>query len=136
MATAPIDVVREIFRCFIFDEDPFPLLADDIVWEVPMLDSPLEAFRGHLGVADFFRRWLGTWEDYKIELEAAIEAPDGRIITYFTEHGRGRMSGAPVKMSPVGLWTVSDGKVTHYRGYTNRDAAQAAAGLSRERTRS
>jgi ketosteroid isomerase-like protein len=130
MDPAPIDVVRELYRRFIFDESPFDLLADDIVWEVPMLDQPEGAFRGHYGVADFFRRWLGTWDDYKIELERVVEAPDGRVVSFFTEKASGRRSGAQVQLSPVGLWTVRDGKVVHYKGYTDRSEGLRAAGFS------
>jgi ketosteroid isomerase-like protein len=126
---APIDVVRELYRRFIFDEDPFDLLADDVVWEAPILDQPEDAFRGHIGVADFFRRWLGTWDYYKIELESVVEAPDGRIVSFFTEKASGRRSGAQVQLSLLGLWTVRDGKVAHYKGYTDRREGLRAAGL-------
>jgi ketosteroid isomerase-like protein len=129
MAAAPLDVVQEIYRRFIFDEDPFELFADDVVWEVPMLDQPEDAFRGHYGVADFFRRWLGTWDYYRIELERAIEAPDGRIVTFFTERAQGKGSGVEVQMKPLGIWTINDGLVSHYKGYLDRDEGLREAGI-------
>src|SRR3954451_5335361 len=110
MDGAPIDVVREIYRRFIFDEDPFDLMAEDIVWEVPMFDQA-EPFIGHYGRADFFRRWLGTWDHYRIDLEKTMEAPDGRIVTFFAERARGRGSGVEVETRAAGTWTVDAGKV-------------------------
>ena len=130
MSPAPIDVVREVYRRYIFDEDPFDLLAEDVVWEVPMLDQPEGAFRGHYGVADFFRRWLGTWDHYRIDLEQAREMSDGRIFTLFIERARGKGSGVEVQMKPAGIWTVREGKVVHYRGFLDRADALREAGLA------
>jgi ketosteroid isomerase-like protein len=118
--TAAVDIVTEVCRRFADDEDPFELLADDVVWEVPMFDHD-ESFHGHLGVAEFFRRWLGTWEGYEFELEEMHPCTDGRVVTLFTERGRGRGSGVPVEIRPLGVWTVADGKVVAYRGYMDRD---------------
>jgi ketosteroid isomerase-like protein len=110
-------------------EDPFPLLDENVVWEVPMFDQPEDSFNGHAGVAEFFRRWLGTWENYELTIEDVIETPDGRVVTLFREAGRGRTSGAPVELRVVGVWTVANGRVSHYRGYTDREEGLRAAGL-------
>ena len=125
---AALEVVTEVCRRFSDNENPFELLAEDITWKVPMLDQQ-EAFCGHRGVAEFFRRWLGTWEGYEFELEELRVAADGRIVSLFTERGRGRGSGAPVTIRPLGIWTVQNGKVTHYRGYMDRSEGLREAGL-------
>jgi ketosteroid isomerase-like protein len=131
--TAAVQVVAEICRRFAEDEDPFPLLAEDITWKVPMLDQ-VEPFCGHRGVAEFFRLWLGTWEGYRFELEEIHETEDGRIVTLFTESGRGRGSGAPVALNALGIWTVEGGKVVHYHGYMDRDEGLRAAEHPRQPT--
>ena len=41
--------------------------------------------------------------------------------TPLTERGRGRGSGAPVEIHPLGIWTVDAGKVVAYRGYMDRE---------------
>jgi ketosteroid isomerase-like protein len=125
---AALEVVTEVCRRFSDNENPFELLAEDITWKVPMLDQQ-EAFCGHRGVAEFFRRWLGTWEGYEFELEELRVAADGRIVSLFTERGRGRGSGAPVTIRPLGIWTVQNGKVTHYRGYMDHSEGLREAGL-------
>jgi len=125
---AAVEIVSEVCRRFADNEDPFPLLAEDITWKVPMLDRQ-EAFCGHRGVAEFFRLWLGTWEGYQFELEEIHPIADGRVVTLFTERGRGRGSGAPVAIRPVGIWTVEEDKVVDYRGYQDRDEGRLAAGL-------
>jgi ketosteroid isomerase-like protein len=118
--TAAVDIVTEVCRRFARDESPFDLLADDVVWEVPMFDHD-ESFLGHRGVAEFFRQWLGTWEGYEFELEELHPCTDGRVVTLFRERGRGRGSGVPVEIRPLGVWTVENGKVVAYRGYMDRD---------------
>ena len=77
---------------------------------------PRRPFCGHRGVAEFFRRWLGTWEGYEFELEELHQCGDGRVVTLFTERGRAAGSGAPVEIHPLGIWTVEGGKVVAYRG--------------------
>ena len=64
MPPAPSVVVEQCYEHFANDAIPWDLLAEDIVWDVPMVDAGGEGFHGHAGVADFFRRWIGTWEDY------------------------------------------------------------------------
>lgn len=123
---AALEIVTELYRRFEHGEDPFPLLDEAIVWEVPMMDVA----HGHSGVAEFFRRWLGTWDDYSFKLEEVREAPDGRIVALFREAGHGRGSGVPVEIKSAALVEVRDDKIVSYRGYTSRDDALADAGLS------
>jgi ketosteroid isomerase-like protein len=122
-------IVTEVCRRFAENEDPFELLSEDVVWTVPMLDQQ-DSFCGHRGVAEFFRRWLGTWEGYRFEIEEIREVGDGRVVTLFTESGRGRGSGAPVQIRPLGIWTVRDGKVVDYRGFMDRSEGLHEAGLA------
>jgi ketosteroid isomerase-like protein len=124
-----VDIVTEVCRRFADNEDPFELLLEDVVWEVPMFDHD-DPFCGHRGVAEFFRRWLGTWEGYEFELEEIHDVGDDRVVTLFTERGRGRGSGAPVEIRPLGIWTVRDDKVVEYRGYMDRAEGLHAAGLA------
>ena len=126
--TAAVDTVTEVCRRFTEDEAPFELLSEDILWEVPMFDH-VEAFRGHRGVAEFFRRWLGTWEGYEFQLDELHPCTDGRVVTLFTERGRGRGSGVPVEIHPLGVWTVCEGLVVAYRGYMDREEGLRAANV-------
>ena len=127
--SAAAEIVTELFRRFEAGEDPFPLLDDDVAWTVEMLHTPEGEARGHRGVAEFFRRWLGTWDQYEVKLEEVRDAPDGRVVAFFRERATGRGSGVPVEMSPGAVITVRDGKIVAYRGYADREDALADAGL-------
>ena len=126
---AAVDIVSEVYRRFRDGEDPFPLLADDVEWVIETPETPAGVSYGHRGVAEFFRTWLGTWDNYTIELEELREAPDGRIVTFFRERATGRGSGVPVEMTPGAVIDVRDDKIVRYRGYVNRDDALRDAGL-------
>src|SRR5436190_4504901 len=126
MTDDPVEVVREIFRRFADGRDPFPLFDENVVWDAPMLEG---TYHGHRGVAEFFRHWIGTWDDYKIVLENVMPAPDGRVLAMFCEEGSGRGSGVPVHLHPASLWEVRDGKAVSYHGFTDRDQALEDAGF-------
>src|SRR3954447_12156082 len=127
MSAEAVDVVRELFRRFADGRDPFPLLDDAIVWDAALVDGH---YVGHRGVGEFFRQWIGTWDDYKIFLEEIHPAPDGRVLAYFCEEGSGRGSGVPVHLHPASIWEVRNGKAVSYRGYTDRAQARRDAGVS------
>jgi ketosteroid isomerase-like protein len=126
---AAVEIVTELFRRFQAGEDPFPLLDEDIEWTVEMLDTPQGESRGHRGVAEFFRRWLGTWDQYEMKLEEVREAPDGRVVALFRERATGRGSGVPVEMSPGAVIEIRDDKVVSYRGHADREDALREVGL-------
>ena len=111
----PIEVVKDIYAHWGRGDDPWHLMAEDIVWDCPVVDGPAEAYRGHAGVARFFRSWLGTWDEYEFALEKLTELPDGRVEARFWERGRGKGSGARVELHLTGRWTVADGKAVHYK---------------------
>jgi ketosteroid isomerase-like protein len=126
MSSEPVDVVREIFRRFADGDDPFPLLDENVTWDVPMVDGH---YVGHRGVAEFFRHWIGTWDDYKIVLENIMEAPDGRVVAMFCEEGSGRGSGVPVHLHPASVWEIRDGRAVAYQGYLDQADALRDVGL-------
>jgi len=111
---AAIDVVRQIYATWQRGDQPWELLDEHIVWNCPMPDVPDENYRGHAGVAEFFRKWLGTWSDYEFRLDELTELPDGRVRARFWERGRGKGSGARVELRVVGHWTVAGGKAIRF----------------------
>jgi len=124
--TEPVDVVREIFRCFAEGDDPFPLIDENVVWNVPMVEG---TYLGHRGVGEFFRHWIGTWDDYRITLEQIMPTPDGRVLAMFCEQGSGRGSGVPVHLHPASVWEVRGGKAISYHGYIDHGDALREVGL-------
>ena len=88
-----------------------------------------KVYRGHDGVREAFRIWLGTWEDYRQELDEVIDAGDDEVIALVRESGRGKGSGIELERGTAGVWTLRDGKVVQIRFYERREAALEALGL-------
>ena len=124
--TEPVDVVRELFRRFANGGDPFPLIDENVVWDAPMVEG---TYHGHRGVGEFFRHWIGTWDDYQISLEQIMPTPDGRVLAMFCEEGSGRGSGLPVHLHAASVWEVRDGKAISYRGYLDQSEALQETGF-------
>ena len=99
----------------------------DIEWNAsenyPWPDA--DVFRGRDGVLDFFRRFLGTWDEYHAHFEEFIDAGDA-VIAIVSERGRGRGSGVEVSRSFAQVWVVRDGQAVAFTAYGDREAALAA----------
>jgi hypothetical protein len=67
-------------------------------------------------IHDEHRCVRGAWEQWRIELEDIQDVGDGRVLVRFTEQARGRGSGASTSVRVEGVWTVSNGRATSFRG--------------------
>jgi ketosteroid isomerase-like protein len=86
-------------------------------------------YRGHEGVREAFRIWMGTWEDYRQERRGLIDAGE-EVVVPTLEHGRGKGSGVELDRQTVGVWTMRDGKAVRIRFYTTVAEALEAVELS------
>jgi ketosteroid isomerase-like protein len=88
------------------------VLDDDVVWEVGALGMPDIAgtYRGPDGVREFFRRWVGPFDEWDFE---AVEVRDegDSVLCRIRQWGRGRGSGAEVENEFWLEWTVRDGRI-------------------------
>ncbi len=87
-------------------------------------------YRGHSGLREAFRIWLGAWQDYRQEWDEIIDAGDAMVVVIGRELGRGKGSGVEVEQDVFAVWTMSDGQAIEIRFYPGREAALEAAGLS------
>jgi ketosteroid isomerase-like protein len=73
-------------------------LAPEIEWDAATYSSwpDAEVFSGKQGVLDFFRRFLGTWEEYRVEFEEFIDRGDDVVVKVW-DRGRGKVSGVEVE---------------------------------------
>jgi ketosteroid isomerase-like protein len=86
-------------------------------------------YRGREAFRDFFRRWLGAWDDLHIVPERILD--DGELVLVMIRiEGRGKGSGVPAVIRGADLWTVRDGRVVSFVAFTDRAEALRAAGLS------
>jgi ketosteroid isomerase-like protein len=105
----------------------YELLDEDVVWE-SSLSLPAGVYRGPEGVRRFFRDWIEAFEDYRAESTEFIDAGED-VIVAVRHRARGRSSGVEVEMPSFQVWTLRDGKIVRYRGFSAREEALEAVGL-------
>ncbi len=103
-------------------------LHPDISYELTHFPDG-QVYRGHDGVREAFRIWLGTWEDYRQERDEVIDAGD-EVIVPTREYGRGKGSGLQLDRLTYGIWTLRDGEVIRIRFCSSKTEALAAVGLT------
>lgn len=81
-------------------------------------------YDGLEGLQNYMRRFLDTWEDYRIEA-TEIEADQDHVVVE-VHHG-GRASEAWVEMDYVTVWTFRAERVVRVDIAQDRDVALAAA---------
>ena len=101
----------------------------DVIWDTSASTMPTAGiYHGHQGVEHFFREWLGSWSEYRIEPREYIDA-GGSVVLVFRQSGIGRDSGVRTEREFFAVYDLSDSKVVRYRQYESRTEALEAAGL-------
>jgi ketosteroid isomerase-like protein len=107
----------------------YELLDEDVVWDASPFGIPdMGVYRGHAGVREFWRRWLGPWEEWEFSPEEFIDAGDS-VVVVMRQRARGKGSGAEVEQRHAQVWTFRDGKVVRHAQYPDRETALRAAGV-------
>jgi ketosteroid isomerase-like protein len=74
------------------------------------------------------RRWLDSWEAWRVEAEEYISA--GEFVVVLCRYtGRGKGSGVDVDVQGAHVWKMRHGKVVRLEIFSNREKALEAAGL-------
>jgi ketosteroid isomerase-like protein len=104
----------------------FGIFDPDVDWSSNLVDA--EATRGVDAVRQFFRKWMGAFEDIAFEWVELIDAGD-EVVTISRWHGQGKASGAPVDTLLAQVWTFRDGKIVRCRDFASKAEALEAVGL-------
>jgi ketosteroid isomerase-like protein len=132
MSRENVEVVRKAWDAWLRGDMAglFGQFDPDIVWDTSHFrDWPESAYYGIDGVERFLREWLDVWDDYEVEVEAVLAAPDGRVVSLICHHGKGRSSGLPMELEMAQIATVHGGKITQLDNYDDRPEALEAAEL-------
>jgi ketosteroid isomerase-like protein len=132
MSEEQVEIVREHIEAVRSRDFPRALSLFDphVVVDMARIGGPEEdAAFGPEGVADYMRRYAGTFEDYRYEVERLTDLGSGAVLAAVTETGRGKGSGVPVNRSFATLYTVIDGKIARCTLFHTEQEALEAAGL-------
>jgi ketosteroid isomerase-like protein len=102
-------------------------LHPEIEWDASTYTSWPDApsSRGTQGVFDFFRQFLGTWDEYEVTFEEFIDLGDV-VVAIVHDRGIGKGSGAEVARRFAQVWKMRDGKAVSFTAYPDRESALAA----------
>ena len=87
--------------------------------------AQLEArpYHGHSGIRRYFEDVAATWDEWRVEVERLVAAPDGRVVIVMSTHMRGKGSGLPFAERVANVWEFKDEKL--WRATLYRDPAEA-----------
>jgi ketosteroid isomerase-like protein len=128
MSQEKVEVVRKTLARLNRGEDVRDVLSPDVVFEVHVGPEPGE-YRGIEAVVDYYRRYFGTWEGFRVVIDELRGLPDGRVFVAARDTGRGKASGVDVEMNVFQVWTFDEARVVAWQGFSTRDEALEAAGL-------
>jgi ketosteroid isomerase-like protein len=130
MTQESIELVRRMLDLARSDpEAMYEAMAEDVEWDVSDLDLlGRSKYHGRDQVREFFRDWVGAFDEWGYEAEELVDAGDA-VVVRLHQWGRGRGSGAAVDLSFWQVWTVHEGKVTRATHHLHRAQAIRAAGL-------
>jgi ketosteroid isomerase-like protein len=134
MSEENVELIRSVFEaCNRADLEGALALADpppefEFVPHGVLIPDLSHVQRGPDGL---MRLWEGFFIDFD-DLHADYELTDAgdRVYSSFTLRGRGKQSGVETSFDGWLVWTVRDGRVVRLLGFTDRDPALEAAGLS------
>jgi ketosteroid isomerase-like protein len=113
---------------FVWDTTAF----EGFVWDTTTFDGwpePRE-FRGFEGFVEFIEIWIEPYDDFRIDLEAVIDASDDLVVAVLRQSGRLRGSASEVEMIYGVVYEFEDTKIRRASAYATPEEALEAAGLS------
>jgi uncharacterized protein len=84
--------------------------------------------RGHEELVAILGEWMGTWDEWREEVEVIRDAGD-RVLVISTQRGRGKGSGAEWANRFGMLYEIQGDKISRWTIYDDSHAALEAAGL-------
>jgi len=139
MSQENVEVVRRMYAAWLGNQpEAFKAQLDPQIELHPDPDAYWvgvnQVYRGPEGFDEYMRAVYEAFADYRPEVEEFIDVDD-KVITLAFESGRGRASGAEVRMYRTAhVWTLRNGTPVRLDLYLDRQQAFEAVGL-REQAR-
>lgn len=126
-----LELVQAVFDAYFRGDEPtlFALVARDVVVTQFPEQIDVHDYHGHAGLRQVMADWIGSWEDWSIEILNAREVGDAVLATA-RQRGRGRVSGAPMDAEVTFAFTVRDDLIARWQMFFSEQQALDALGLA------
>ena len=130
MSQENVEVVRRSLDAFLAGDRAAALAAyhPEVVFDATLRPEGA-VYRGPDGVDQAMRVWIGTWEDWRLEIQELTDAGD-HVLVAAREFGRGKGSGVEIDQMTYVVFTVRDGMIVRWKGFLQRAEALEAVGLN------
>jgi ketosteroid isomerase-like protein len=128
MSKDNLQLIQEAFDAYFRGDEPALLaVVDPDIVVTQLADQPdNQHYRGHDGLVQAMSDWVGSWDDYSIEVLGMNELND-HVLVSCRQRGRGKGSGIAIEHDVHFLFTFRGGKLTRWQMFhTERDASEAA----------
>jgi ketosteroid isomerase-like protein len=122
-----LERVQAAFDAYFRGDEPamLELVASDVVVTQFPDQADVRDYHGHVGLAQVMTEWIGTWDDWSIEILGAKEVGD-LVLATARQRGRGKGSGAPMEAEVTFVFTVRQGKIARWQMFrSEREALEA-----------
>ncbi len=103
------------------------VIDPDIVWQEADHSPDAGSHRGRESFEAFFRSWLASFDNFRIEPLEVIERGEV-LIAVVRQSGKGQASGIEVSVEIAHVWTIRDGRAVRWQTFASReDALEAVA---------
>jgi ketosteroid isomerase-like protein len=126
-----VELVRAIYDAFVRADFEVALSAIDpsVVWDLTHHDWPGPAkYHGHDGILEVLSEWMGTFENYEVEVEDLVDAGD-RVVVIQHETAIHKASAAGIDRRTASIYTIRDGRAVMIDNYLDPEEALEAVGL-------
>jgi ketosteroid isomerase-like protein len=122
-----VEIVKGIFRAWeVGDFSSVDWADPEIEFSIPGPDPKVH--RGVEAAGSAWAEWLRAWSEFSIRAESYQPIDGDKVVVEQVFRGKGRGSGIPVDETHGGaVFTLRDGKVTRFQGFTSLEAAIAEA---------
>jgi ketosteroid isomerase-like protein len=136
MASANLDLVRSIYAAWERGDFSRTDWADPEIEYVMVEGLSPGTWRGVPAMSSAWRSFLGSWDDYRAEVEGYRELDAERVLVFLHGTGTGRTSGLNLgqlmRTNGANLFHIRGGKITRFVVYFDRHRALADLGLGSE----
>jgi ketosteroid isomerase-like protein len=132
MSEENVEIMRRAREAWLRgDMDALVSLWDpEVVFDLQHFQNwPESSYHGVEGVRGFLTEWLEMWGDYEIHVDEILSAPDGRVVSLYTQRAKGGQSGIPMVLVMAQIVTLRNGKIIRFDSYDDQAQGLKAAGL-------